>query len=141
MSNSSVEQAAVIGGQVRKSEKGPGIGLQRYDVLHRTPWMDGPASITMAASHQDQVVAAPAGARVVVASDFAPFAGPDYGNAISFQFHPEFTAAFGTALIELRRDRYGALAGTALKSYGGPDDCVRVRNWIRSFLRREFSNG
>ncbi len=127
--------AEAFGGQVRKSEKGWAIGVQRYDVLHRTPWMDGPHPVAVPASHQDQVVAAPPGARVVVASAFTPFAGLDYGDAISFQFHPEFDPAFGTALIELRRDRYGALADPALASYGQGDDCLRVRGWIRSFLR------
>jgi len=86
------------------------------------------------ASHQDQVVTAPPGARVTLASPFTPYAGLDYGDAISFQFHPEFAPDFGTALIEARRDRYGTLAEAAIASYGQPNDCARVGRWIGRFL-------
>jgi len=126
--------AEAFGGSVVKSPNGWGIGLQRYEVTHRAPWMDDVAHVDVPASHQDQVVVRPPGARVIAASAFTPYAGLDYGDAISFQFHPEFTAAFGTALIEARRDRYGALAGPALASYSQPDDCARVGRWISRFL-------
>ena len=127
--------AQAFGGRVQKSEKGWGIGIQRYNVLRRTAWMDSLDPVAVPVSHQDQVVIAPAGAQVVVASQFTPFAGLDYGDAISFQFHPEFQPAFGAALIQVRRDRYGALADPAIASYREPDDCLRVGGWIRSFLR------
>ena len=126
--------AEAFGGQVVKSPKGWGVGLQRYDVLHQAPWMDGAADIHVPASHQDQVVGCPPGARVTAANDFTPFAGLDYGDAISFQFHPEFDAKFGTALIEARRNAYGALADPAIASYSHPDDGARVGQWIGRFL-------
>ncbi len=126
--------AQALGGEVIKSPKGWGIGVHRYAIPAPTPWMDGPAPIHVAASHQDQVVTLPPGARVVAESAFTPFAGLDYGDAISFQFHPEFDPAFGKALIETRGDNYGALAAPALASYTGPDDSGRVRGWIGRFL-------
>lgn len=126
--------AEAFGGAVLKSPKGWGVGLQRYDVRHRAPWMDDAAQLHVPASHQDQVVACPPGARVIAANAFTPYAGLDYGDAISFQFHPEFSPAFGTALIEATRDRYGALTGPAIASYGHPDDCARVGSWISRFL-------
>lgn len=126
--------AQAWGGQVVKSGKGWGVGLHRYDVLYRAPWMDEATTIAAAASHQDQVVAAPQGARVTLASAFTPYAGLDYGDAISFQFHPEFTPAFSTALIESREDNYGALTGPALRSLQAPDDCARVGQWIGRFI-------
>lgn len=126
--------AQAFGGSVVKSPSGWGIGLQRYEVKHRAPWMDGAAHVDAPASHQDQVVATPPGSRLVLANLFTPNAGLDYGDAISFQFHPEFDAAFGTALIEARRDRYGALAEPAIASYSQPNDCARVGQWIGRFL-------
>jgi GMP synthase-like glutamine amidotransferase len=126
--------AEAFGGAVVKSPKGWGIGLQRYDVQRRADWMDGDGPVHIAASHQDQVVVCPPGARVTAASAFTPYAGLDYGEAISFQFHPEFEADFATALIEARRDRYGALADPAIASYERPDDRARVRQWIDRFL-------
>ncbi len=126
--------AQAFAGSVVKWPKGWSIGLHRYGVQHLAVWMDDVAHVDVPASHQDQVVACPPGARVVAASAFTPYAGLDYGDAISFQFHPEFGAAFGTALIEARRDRYGALADPAIASYTQPDDCARVGQWIGRFL-------
>ena len=126
--------AQAWGGQVVKSGQGWGIGLHRYEVRHRAPWMDLAATIAAPASHQDQVVAAPPGAHVTLASAFTPYAGLEYGDAISFQFHPEFTPAFSTALIESREDDYGALTEPALRSLQAPDDCARVGHWIGRFI-------
>jgi GMP synthase-like glutamine amidotransferase len=126
--------AEAFGGAVIKSPKGWGVGLQRYDVQHRAGWMDGPAPVHVPASHQDQVVVRPPGARVVASNAFTPYAGLDYGDAISFQFHPEFEPEFAAALIEARRERYGALAEPAIASYGEPNDCARVSQWIGRFL-------
>jgi GMP synthase-like glutamine amidotransferase len=127
--------AQAFGGQVVKSEKGWGIGVHEYAVAARAPWMEhAVARVRVAASHQDQVVVCPPGARVTLASAFTPSAGLDYGDAISFQCHPEFTAAFGRALIELRRPGYGALAAPAIASYAGTDDAARLAAWIGRFL-------
>ena len=126
--------AEAFGGRVVQSPKGWGIGLQRYDVVSRKWWMDASDHVHIPASHQDQVIAPPPGAAVTLASAFTPYAGLDYGDAISFQFHPEFAAPFGTALIETRRERYGPLADPAIASYAAPDDCVRVARWIRRFI-------
>jgi GMP synthase-like glutamine amidotransferase len=130
--------AQAFGGQVIKSPKGWGIGLHRYDVLWRAPYMDGAVSVAAPASHQDQVVALPPGARVTLASDFTPYAGLDYGDAISFQFHPEFSHDFARALIAARRDQYGERAEPAIASYGGADDRARVAAWIDRFVYSRF---
>ena len=126
--------AEAFGGRVVKSPDGWGLGLHRYGVRHRARWMGDALHVDAPASHQDQVVACPPGARVTVASAFTPYAGLDYGDAISFQFHPEFDAAFNVALIEAERDHYGPLADPAIASYGKPDDCARVGRWISRFL-------
>lgn len=129
--------AQAFGGEVVKSPNGWGVGLHRYGVRHQAPWMaDGNAAahVDVPASHQDQVVRLPPGARVTTSSTFAPFAGLDYGDAISFQFHPEFTPEFGVALVEERRAKYGPLAASAIASYGQPNDCARVGRWIERFL-------
>ena len=126
--------AQAFGGAVIKSPKGWGVGLHRYDVAHRAAWMDDADHVDVPASHQDQVTALPPGARVTLASAFTPFAGLDYGDAISFQFHPEFSPGFAAALIEAEPERYGALARAAIASHTRPDDCARVGGWIGRFL-------
>ncbi|UPY37860.1 type 1 glutamine amidotransferase [Sediminicoccus sp. KRV36] len=126
--------AQAWGGRVVKSPKGWGIGLHRYDVRQPAAWMEDRAAVHVPASHQDQVVEAPAGARVTIANEFTPLAGLDYGDAVSFQCHPEFTPEFGVALLQSRRDRFGPLAGPAIASLARPHDCARVAQWIRRFL-------
>ena len=109
---------------LRSRIQGWGIGLHRYELHARPYWMDDAAAVAVPASHQDQVVTLPSDARVIASSEFTPYAGLDYGGAISFQFHPEFSPAFATALIEANRDRYGALATSAIQSHLEPDDCA-----------------
>ena len=62
--------AEAFGGRVVKSDKGWGLGLQRYEVKARADWMDEARTIAIPASHQDQVVALPPGARVLARNDF-----------------------------------------------------------------------
>lgn len=126
--------AEALGGRVEKSGKGWGIGLHRYEVTAAAPWMDGAGAVHVAASHQDQVVQAPPGARTCLASDFTPFAGLDYGDAISFQCHPEFTRDFCIALLEGRREMHGAAGEAAIRSLRAPNDAARMRGWIARFL-------
>ena len=126
--------AQALGGRVEKSGKGWGIGLHRYEVQHRTPWMDGAASVTLPASHQDQVVQPPPGATTTLASPFCPHAGLDYGDATSLQAHPEFTPDFAVALLHSRADRYGPAAQPAIESYAAPNDCARVAAWLQRFF-------
>lgn len=126
--------AAAFGGRVIKAPGGWCIGVHRYTLLNRPAWMDAGLSVTVPASHQDQVVEAPPGAVVIARNAATPYAGLDYGDATSFQFHPEFTAEFGIALIEQRRSRYGALADPAIASYAHPHDGLRVAAWIDRFL-------
>jgi GMP synthase-like glutamine amidotransferase len=126
--------AQAFGGSVLKSPKGWGIGLHRYELPARRRWMDGAAAVAVPASHQDQVVTLPPDARVIASSAFTPHAGLDYGDAISFQFHPEFSRAFAAALIDAKRERYPHLAASAIQSHLEPDDCARVGRWIGRFL-------
>ena len=51
--------AQALGGEVIKSPKGWGVGLHRYWLAHRAPWIDKVETISIPASHQDQVVAQP----------------------------------------------------------------------------------
>jgi GMP synthase-like glutamine amidotransferase len=129
--------AEALGGRVEKSGKGWGVGLHRYQVVSAEPWMSPAASaVAIPASHQDQVVEKPTDARVLLCSDFTPFAGLAWGeDAISIQPHPEFTPAFATELTAGRRDRIGpALVDGAVDSLKAADDRGLVGGWIRAFI-------
>lgn len=130
--------ADAFDGKVIKSPKGWAIGLHRYDVVTREPWMDDDRPVEAPASHQDQVVEQPPATEVVLASDFTPYAALAWTDqpAISFQFHPEFDPAYASALIEGRIDaRYKRdFAETAIESLKQPNDRLRVGGWIQKFL-------
>ncbi len=130
--------AEAFGGAVIKSPKGWGLGLHRYQVRERAPWMDEASSFANAASHQDQVVEQPPATRVLAGSDFCPLGMLAYDDqpAISLQLHPEFDPAYAIALLEARRgSRYTVeQADAAIASYAAPDDRARVAGWMGRFL-------
>ena len=102
--------AQALGGTVRKSEKGWGIGRHVYDVAPGNGVIGG-EEIAIACSHQDQVIAPPADATTILHSAFAPHAGILYGNGatLSVQPHPEFTPAFADWCCD-KAGRFGAPA-------------------------------
>jgi GMP synthase-like glutamine amidotransferase len=132
--------AEALGGHVEKSDKGWGAGLHRYRVVRSEPWSDTSGTIAIPASHQDQVIVQPPNSEVVAASDFTPFAALAWTDrpAISFQFHPEFSANFAKALIE---KRYDAVPNpdAAIASLDAPNDNQVVGGWIRNFLNGEHA--
>lgn len=130
--------ADALGGDVRKSEKGWGLGRHTYRVMERPGFMaDAPQTLSVLCSHQDQVITPPSEAQVILASDFAPNAGLFYrsGAALSFQPHPEFSDEYGQALAELRRGRASEeVVDEALGSFRLPSDSALVRGYIARFL-------
>ena len=133
--------AQALGGEVVKSEKGWGLGRHTYEMLTCPAWADDdcPASISVAVSHQDQVVALPPGAKVIAKSEFTPFAGVEYTEqrAMSFQCHPEFSAEFSAALYESRRGRplSDQQVETATQSLSQPLDNARLGRWMVNFVK------
>ncbi len=132
--------ADALGGDVRKSEKGWGLGRHTYEVRSRPGFLatDLPA-LSIACSHQDQVIVPPKEAEVFLGSDFTPNAGLAYrnGRAVSLQPHPEFLDDYTLALAELRRGKApDALVDTALASVVTPSHSQDVAGWLGDFLKR-----
>ena len=131
--------ADALGGDVRKSEKGWGLGRHSYGVKARPGYMRGaPDLLAVACSHQDQVIAPPREAEVILSSDFTPNAGLSYRNgaALSFQPHPEFIDDYTLALAELRRGRApDEVVETALASVVTPSSSDAVAGYIGQFFK------
>ena len=130
--------ADALGGDVRKSDKGWGIGRHSYKVRNRPAFMRAaPAELAIACSHQDQVLVAPREAEVILASDFTPNAGLAYRNgaALSFQPHPEFEDPYSIALAEMRRgDAPDPVVEKALASFETPSQSLDVAGYIARFF-------
>jgi GMP synthase-like glutamine amidotransferase len=132
--------ADAMGGAVRKSEKGWGVGRHTYTLLGRRPWMMGAGqSISLSVSHQDQVIDPPRGAATLARSDHTEHAVLAYDSApvMSLQGHPEFCDAFASALYGARRGKTlsDATVDAALDSLSLPEDNALVGEWIARFLR------
>ena len=98
--------AQALGGVVRKSEKGWGLGVHEYAITGNWPDELGkaPDKIAIQAYHQDQVEEAPQGAVTIASTGFCPQGALWYpGFAVTVQGHPEFAKPYVNALLESRR--------------------------------------
>lgn len=136
--------AQALGGRVERSDRGWGVGIQRYDVVAAIPrWPEPapPTRLTLLASHQDQVTVLPDGATVLAASEHCPVAAYALGpRVVAVQAHPEFTPALSRDLILARRDLIGTgRAEAALDALDDSDavaalDHRAVARWFRAVL-------
>lgn len=133
--------AQAMGGRVEKSDRGWGIGIHDYKIIADLPYWpaDAPAahSLSLVASHQDQVTVVPDGAAVLAGTQHCPVAAFSLGSrALAIQPHPEFDAELSRALTLARRDQFGhELVDEALASLHQPTDRDLVASWMTSFLR------
>lgn len=131
--------ADALGGDVRKSEKGWGLGRHVYEVKQRPGFVSGDLpEFAVACSHQDQVIVAPDEAEVFLGSEFTPNAGLVYRNgaAISLQPHPEFEDDYTLALAELRRGKApDEVVEAAIASVSQPSHSREVAGYLGAFLQ------
>jgi GMP synthase-like glutamine amidotransferase len=130
--------AQALGGVVRKSEKGWGIGRHVYRVTPDNGVIED-EQLAIACSHQDQVVEPPEGARTILFSQFTPHAGLHYANGttLSVQPHPEFDAGFAHVCCELREGHApDRVVTTAKASLAEPLDSAKLGGAITRFLAR-----
>lgn len=129
--------ADALGGDVRKSEKGWGLGRHVYGPTANGLLGAAGPELAVACSHQDQVIVPPAEAEVILSSDFTPNAGLLYRNgaALSFQPHPEFEDDYTLALAEMRRGKApDAVVDDAVASVSRASDSGFVARRIAEFL-------
>ncbi len=130
--------ADALGGTVQKSDKGWGVGRHSYAVVNRPAFMaDAPDILSVACSHQDQVIVPPAGASVILATAFTPNAGLlyDTGSTLSFQPHPEFSEEYARALTLMRENILGRnLLDKSLSSFSISSDSAALSGYIADFF-------
>jgi len=130
--------AQALGGEVRKSERGWGIGVHRHALTGREPWMQGgPEVVNVLVSHQDQVVRPPEGAVVLASSAFCPNAMLRIGDRVlTMQGHPEMNVPTVDRLLDMRRDKLGEAAFSEGKaSLGETLDHEALAQWLAGFIR------
>ncbi len=99
-----------LGGQVKKSDKGWGVGVHEYRVYPPlqpvTPLGDlcGRAHLHFIVSHQDQVQVLAPGFHRLAGSEFCPNAITHCGHQVlTSQPHPEFVPDYARQLLNIRR--------------------------------------
>jgi GMP synthase-like glutamine amidotransferase len=129
--------AQTLGGRVERAADGWGVGVQDYEIIEPLPQMQpAPGRFALIASHQDQVVQVPAGARVIARSEYCPVAGLAVGERMwTLQGHPEFVPDLADALLQLRVDLIGTdRVAAARASLAQPTDRHVVAEWIATTL-------
>ena len=134
--------AHCLGAQVGRAPQGWGMGRMNYDWVGPRPPKpqtgDAPATVTLLASHQDQVLTLPAGATLLARSDFCPIAAYAIEDHVfCVQPHPEFVEAYSAWLLEKRRDAVGAERYAAARAdLALPHDGLDVARYMQSFVER-----
>ena len=131
--------AHALGGVVRQSEKGWGVGLSFNQVIERKPWMEPfQTQLDLLVSHQDQVVILPPQAEVLASSEFCPYYLIQYGDCfLSVQGHPEFCKDYCRDLMQMRGLALPpARLRAGLASLSAEADSALMMRWIVRFMQQ-----
>ncbi len=131
--------AQALGGSVGKSPKGWGVGVNCYNVDREAFDLADGEQFCLLASHQDQVMTMPPGARQIASNDHCEIAGMALGNHIlTFQGHPEFVPDYSREIMSFRREMIGeARVAAGMQSLEERQhEGARVARWMLAFLGR-----
>ena len=129
--------AQALGGNAKKHDHGWGIGTMPIEIVNKVDWIPSEIRhLNVIHVHQDQVIDLPPNAIRLAKSDFCKNAAfVIEKQVLAIQGHPEFTAEYTNALINIRQDKIGkqksAEARISLKK---PHDGVKIGGWILDFF-------
>ncbi|GAA6140967.1 type 1 glutamine amidotransferase [Hydrogenophaga sp. 5NK40-0174] len=133
-----------LGGEVQRSDKGWGIGVQDYPLDVTPDWApdDLPDDNTfrLIALHQDQVTTGAPGTKVLAGNGFCPFGITTIGdNVLTIQAHPEMTTRLARDIYESQRAEQGKEAtDAAVQSLQTRIDSLPAAHWVLAFLRHRM---
>ncbi|MFM2485374.1 type 1 glutamine amidotransferase [Celerinatantimonas yamalensis] len=126
--------ARALGAQVKKSDKGWGLGSALVQINERPAWLSNvPETLRVWVSHQDQVTSCPPGCSVVASSDFCPyFMLAKQSHIFTVQGHPEFQQDYTQILLDRHAGQLPAHASIEQlqTSMNKPVDSEVVLRWI-----------
>lgn len=135
--------ARALGAEVKKSEKGWGLGSTTVQVQHRPDWLNKvPAQLKLWVSHQDQVQNCPPNCQVIASSDFCPvFMLAKQSHIFTVQGHPEFVESYTEVLLEKRQPFLTAAQyNKAKQSLNTEVDSSVVLDWILAMFAQSAPN-
>lgn len=128
--------AVALGGRVEKRDVT--LGVAQLQVTSTRGWMQPERqNLRLFAGNFDQVVALPAGARVLGGSKNCPIGLMEKGShVLGVQFHPELSAAYMAGYIENVRAKLPANTfEAAMAEIKGAQDGACYGQWMAHFLR------
>ena len=140
--------AEVLGGHVGRAPSGWRLGKEEYRLhsvdkaIVNLPALLAKGSIILNTMHVDQVLVKPKTAQVLMSSSNCKYACLLYDNRIlTFQAHPEFSAAYGKGLLSLRKGKVipWGLAQEGIDVLSQEDqkvDDLLVASWIANFFNQ-----
>lgn len=129
--------AHALGGEVKKTDRGWGIGVKSVEIEQVQAWMQPELpAYDLLLSHQDQVEVVPPDAIVIGSNVHCPNSMIAVGeHFLGIQAHPEFTPQYAEALYCSRVERIGqAKVDAALATLNTPLDTLTMARWIAGFL-------
>jgi GMP synthase-like glutamine amidotransferase len=129
--------AHALGGTVRQSPRGWGVGVMPVRVTAARPWMiPYQETYRLLVSHQDQVEALPPGGESLGENEHCPISLYTIGPAfLGIQGHPELSREYVAAFMRSRADRIGhQRLRHAERTLATPTDELLIAGWIRAFL-------
>jgi cytochrome P450/GMP synthase-like glutamine amidotransferase len=134
-----------LGGEVTRSSKGWGVGVQTYPVQQRPKWVPqaeagtSSSALHFIALHQDQVTTPAPGTQVIAGNDFCPLGITTIGERVlTIQAHPEMSTKLARAIYESQRASQGdALTDAAAQSLQNPVDDDLAARWVLAFIQAQ----
>ena len=132
--------AQALGARVQRAEDGWQVGVHDYEIVETRPWMvPMQSTVSLIASHEDQVMEIPDGAELLARSAGCEIAGLTFGErAWTLQPHPEFVPELADHLLAQRAELIGAeKVQMAQATLGRPLNRIDVGRWIVQFFLTE----
>lgn len=130
--------AHCLGAKVARAPQGWALGRTHYTWHEPSHFSDGAEQVSLLASHQDQVLALPEGARLLASNDHCPIAAYAVGqHVLCIQPHPEFEPEYSAFLLGKRRRQHGeTLYQEKLAALPGGHDGPRMGQLMLRFMAR-----
>ena len=128
--------AHCLGAKVDRAPQGWGLGRHTYTWHEPQYFEDRTAQVSLLASHQDQVLELPAGARLLAGNAHCPIAAYAIDQRVlCIQPHPEFQPEYSAFLLEKRRAQYGeAVYQEVLSGLQAGHDGARMAQLMLRFM-------
>ena len=130
--------AHCLGARVDRAPNGWGLGRHTYTWHEPQHFLDHAEQVSLLASHQDQVLELPAGARLLASNSHCPIAAYAMGQQVlCIQPHPEFDPEYSAFLLEKRRAQYGEVVyQEALSGLHSGHDGARMAHLMLRFMEQ-----